>query len=137
MDTKVSQPIYQEALAINRNIQSITKGYYSNGTFNLAFKIKDDIINVCNLLDMGVSARFEHTFEGYYIDAKEQLNLLLEHIRIANSVYMFRGGFPDDLVKRIRLLRMRITLLLELFRTTIPLDYLTLSNWARQKLNNT
>ena len=45
MDTNVSQPIYQEALAINRNIQSITKGYYSNGTFNLAFKIKDDIIN--------------------------------------------------------------------------------------------
>ena len=69
MDTKVSQPIYQEALAINRNIQSLTKGYYSNGNFNLAFKIKDDIINVCNLLDMGVSARFEHTFEGYYLEA--------------------------------------------------------------------
>jgi len=137
MDTKVSKPIYQEALAINRNIQSITKGYYSNGTFNLAFKIKDDIINVCNLLDMGVSARFEHTFESYYIDAKEHLNILLEHIRIANSAFMIRGGFPDELVKRIRLLRMRITLLLELFRTTIPLDYLTLSNWARQKLNNT
>jgi hypothetical protein len=50
---------------------------------------------------------------------------------------MIRGGFPDELVKRIRLLRMRITLLLELFRTPIPLDYLTLSNWARQKLNNT
>ena len=94
MDTNVSQPIYQEALAINRNIQSITKGYYSNGTFNLAFKIKEDIINICNLLDMGVSARFEHTFESYYIDAKEQLNLLLEHIRIANSAYMIRGGFP-------------------------------------------
>jgi len=77
MDTKVSQPIYQEALAINRNIQSITKGYYSNGTFNLAFKIKDDIINVCNLLDMGVSARFEHTFEEYYTKAKEHLNILL------------------------------------------------------------
>ena len=137
MDTKVSQPIYQEALAINRNIQSLTKGYYSNGNFNLAFKIKDDIINVCNLLDMGVSARFEHTFEGYYLEAKEQINLLLEHIRIANSARMIRGGFPDELVKRIRLLRMRITLLLELFRTPIPLDYLTLSNWARQKLNNT
>ena len=137
MDTKVSQPIYQEALAINRNIQSLTKGYYSNGNFNLAFKIKDDIINVCNLLDMGVSARFEHTFEGYYLEAKEQINLLLEHIRIANSVRMIRGGFPDELVNRIRLLRMRITLLLEMFRTTVPLDYLTLSNWTRQKLTHT
>ena len=134
MDTKVSQPIYQEALAINRNIQSLTKGYHSNGTFNLAFKIKDDIINVCNLLDMGVSARFEHTFEGYYKEAKEQINLLLEHIRIANSTHMIRGGFPEELVARIKLLRMRITLLLELFRTTVPLDYLTLSTWARQKL---
>jgi hypothetical protein len=115
----------------------LTKGYYSNGNFNLAFKIKDDIINVCNLLDMGVSARFEHTFEGYYLEAKEQINLLLEHIRIANSVRMIRGGFPDELVNRIRLLRMRITLLLEMFRTTVPLDYLTLSNWARQKLTHT
>ena len=137
MDTKVSQPIYQEALAINRNIQSLTKGYHSNGTFNLAFKIKDDIINVCNLLDMGVSARFEHTFEGYYKEAKEQINLLLEHIRIANKVHMIRGGFPEELVARIKLLRMRITLLLELFRTTVPLDYLTLSTWARQKLTIT
>ncbi|MDP4759047.1 MAG: hypothetical protein NWQ63_02655 [Schleiferiaceae bacterium] len=137
MDTKVSQPIYQEALAINRNIQSLTKGYHSNGTFNLAFKIKDDIINVCNLLDMGVSARFEHTFEGYYKEAKEQINLLLEHIRIANSTHMIRGGFPEELVARIKLLRMRITLLLELFRTTVPLDYLTLSTWARQKLTIT
>jgi hypothetical protein len=137
MDTKVSQPIYQEALAINRNIQSLTKGYHSNGTFNLAFKIKDDIINVCNLLDMGVSARFEHTFEGYYKEAKEQINLLLEHIRIANSTHMIRGGFPEELVARIKLLRMRITLLLELFRTTVPLDYLTLSTWARQKLTTT
>lgn len=137
MDTKVSQPIYQEALAINRNIQSLTKGYHSNGTFNLAFKIKDDIINVCNLLDMGVSARFEHTFEGYYKEAKEQINLLLEHIRIANSTHMIRGGFPEELISRIKLLRMRITLLLELFRTTVPLDYLTLSTWARQKLTIT
>jgi len=50
---------------------------------------------------------------------------------------MIRGGFPDELVNRIRLLRMRITLLLEMFRTTVPLDYLTLSNWARQKLTHT
>lgn len=137
MDTKVSQPIYQEALAINRNIQSLTKGYYSNGNFNLAFKIKDDIINVCNLLDMGVSARFEHTFEGYYLEAKEQINLLLEHIRIANSVRMIRGGFPEELISRIELLKMKLVLMLELFRSEVPLDYINLSNWAKQKLIHT
>ena len=136
MDTKVSQPIYHEALSINRNIQTLTKGYHSNGTFNLAFKIKDDIINLCNLLDMGVSARFAHTFKNYYEEAKEQINILLEHIRIANSAHMIRGGFPVELINRIRLLRMRIILLLELFQTNVPLDYLTLSSWARQKLTN-
>ncbi|CAI8157726.1 MAG: Uncharacterised protein [Flavobacteriales bacterium UBA4585] len=137
MDTKVSQPIYQEALAINRNIQSITKGYYSNGTFNLAFKIKDDIINVCNLLDMGVSARFEHTFEEYYTKALKESDTLLEHIRIANRVHMIRGGFPEDLITRIELLKMKLVLMLELFRSEVPLDYLNLSNWARQKLTHT
>ena len=137
MDTKVSQPIYQEALAINRNIQSLTKGYHSNGTFNLAFKIKDDIINVCNLLDMGVSARFEHTFEEYYTTALQESELLLEHIRIANKVHMIRGGFPEELISRIELLKMKVVLMLELFRSEVPLDYLNLSNWARQKLTHT
>ena len=46
MKTEISQPIYQEAMSINRTIQKLTKGYHSNGTFNLAFKIKDDIIAV-------------------------------------------------------------------------------------------
>ena len=137
MDTKVSQPIYQEALAINRNIQSLTKGYHSNGTFNLAFKIKDDIINVCNLLDMGVSARFEHTFEEYYTKALQESELLLEHIRIANKVHIIRGGFPKELISRIELLKMKVVLMLELFRSEVPLDYLNLSNWARQKLTHT
>ena len=137
MDTKVSQPIYQEALAINRNIQSLTKGYHSNGTFNLAFKIKDDIINVCNLLDMGVSARFEHTFEEYYTKALKESEILLEHIRIANNVHMIRGGFPEELITRIELLKMKVVLMLELFRSEVPLDYLNLSNWARQKLIHT
>ena len=72
MKTAVSQPIYQEAMAINRSIQQITRGYHSNGTFNLAFKIKDDIIEVCNHLDQGVAARFEHTFESYYKKAIEE-----------------------------------------------------------------
>ena len=137
MDTKVSQPIYQEALAINRNIQSLTKGYHSNGTFNLAFKIKDDIINVCNLLDMGVSARFEHTFEEYYTKALKESDLLLEHIRIANRVHMIRGGFPEELISRIELLKMKLVLMLELFRSEVPLDYINLSNWAKQKLIHT
>ena len=39
MKTNISQPMYQESLAINRAIQDITRGYHSNGTFNLAFKI--------------------------------------------------------------------------------------------------
>lgn len=137
MDTKVSQPIYQEALSINRNIQTLTKGYHSNGTFNLAFKIKDDIINLCNLLDMGVSARFAHTFEDYYTKALKELDLLLEHIRIANRVHMIRGGFPEELISRIVLLKMKLVLILELFRSEVPLDYLNLSNWARQKLIHT
>jgi len=137
MDTKVSQPIYQEALAINRNIQSITKGYFSNGTFNLAFKIKDDIINVCNLLDMGVSARFEHTFEEYYTKALKESDTLLDHIRIANRVHMIRGGFPEERIARIELLKMKLVLMLELFRSEVPLDYLNLSNWARKKLTHT
>ncbi|NCF54044.1 MAG: hypothetical protein GWP31_05190 [Bacteroidetes bacterium] len=137
MDTKVSQPIYQEALAINRNIQSLIKGYYSNGTFNLAFKIKNDIINVCNLLDMGVSARFEHTFEEYYTKALKESDLLLEHIRIANRVHMIRGGFPEELISRIELLKMKLVLMLELFRSEVQLDYINLSDWAKQKLIHT
>ena len=48
MNTSISQPIYQETMAINRTLQQLTRGYHSNGTFNLAFKIKDDIINICN-----------------------------------------------------------------------------------------
>ncbi len=44
MNTSISQPIYQEAMAIKRTLQQLTRGYHSNGTFNLAFKIKDDII---------------------------------------------------------------------------------------------
>ena len=59
MKTTISQPLYQEAMSINRSIQRLTKGYHSNGTFNLAFKIKDDIINLCNELDQGVAARYE------------------------------------------------------------------------------
>ena len=59
MKTHISQPMYQESLAINRTIQDLTRGYHSNGTFNLAFKIKDDIVGICNDLDLGVSARFK------------------------------------------------------------------------------
>jgi len=44
MNTSISQSIYQEAMAIKRTLQQLTRGYHSNGTFNLAFKIKDDII---------------------------------------------------------------------------------------------
>ena len=43
MNTAITQPIYQEAMSINRTIQKLVRGYHSNGTFNLAFKIKDDI----------------------------------------------------------------------------------------------
>jgi hypothetical protein len=134
MKTHISQPMYQESLAINRTIQDITRGYHSNGTFNLAFKIKDDIIGICNDLDLGVSARFEHTFISYYEHAFDRLSLLLEHIRIANSARMIRGGFPSDLIERIRLLRWRIKLVLELVNSEVPLDYITLSSWARKKL---
>jgi len=134
MKTNISQPMYQESLAINRTIQDITRGYHSNGTFNLAFKIKDDIIGICNDLDLGVSARFKHTFISYYQHALDRLSLLLEHIRIANSARMIRGGFPSDLIDRIRLLRWRIKLVLELVNSEVPLDYITLSSWARKKL---
>lgn len=134
MKTNISQPMYMESLAINRTIQDITKGYHSNGTFNLAFKIKDDIIGICNDLDLGVSARFEHTFISYYKNALDRLTLLLEHIRIANSARMIRGGFPSDLIERIRLLHWRIKLVLELTNTEIALDYVTLSSWAKKKL---
>lgn len=134
MKTNISQPLYQESLAINRTIQDITKGYHSNGTFNLAFKIKDDIIGICNDLDLGVSARFEHTFISYYKNALDRLSLLLEHIRIANSARMIRGGFPSDLIERIRMLRWRIKLVLELINSQVPLDYITLSSWARKKI---
>jgi hypothetical protein len=134
MKTEISQPVYQEALALNRAIQTLTKGYHSNGTFNLAFKIKEDIITICNDLDQGVSARFEHTFISYYQKAIERVELLLEHIRIANAARMIRGGFPDELTQRIALLRMKLVLVLELFQSKVPLDYLTVSSWARQKL---
>jgi hypothetical protein len=134
MKTNISQPMYQESLAINRTIQDITKGYHSNGTFNLAFKIKDDIIGICNDLDLGVSARFEHTFISYYKNALDRLSLLLEHIRIANSARMIRGGFPTELIERIRMLRWRIKLVLELMNSQVPLDYITLSSWARKKI---
>jgi len=134
MKTAVSQPIYQEAMAINRTIQQLTRGYHSNGTFNLAFKIKDDIIDICNNLDQGVAARFEHTFEEYYNKAIQVMELLLEHIRIANASRMIRGGFPQELVQRVQLLKMKLILLLELYRSDMVLDYITLSNWARQKL---
>jgi hypothetical protein len=134
MKTNISQPMYQESLAINRTIQDITRGYHSNGTFNLAFKIKDDIIGICNDLDLGVSARFEHTFISYYKNALDRLSLLLEHIRIANSARMIRGGFPSELIERIRMLRWRIKLVLELMNSQVPLDYITLSSWARKKI---
>jgi len=134
MNTALSQPIYQESLAINRVIQNITRGYNSNGNFNLAFKIKDDMIAVCNDLDLGVSSRFKHTFKSYYIQASDGLTKLLEHIRIAHCAHMIRGGFPDELIQRIRLLRARIKLMLDLIDSDIPLDYITLSAWARQKL---
>jgi len=134
MKTNISQPMYQESLAINRTIQDITRGYHSNGTFNLAFKIKDDIIGICNDLDLGVSARFEHTFISYYENALDRLSLLLEHIRIANSARMIRGGFPSELIERIRMLRWRIKLVLELMNSQVPLDYITLSSWARKKI---
>lgn len=134
MITSVSQPLYHEAMAINRTIQQLTRGYHSNGTFNLAFKIKDDIIGICNHLDQGVAARFSHTFEDYYTRAVGGSNDLLEHLRIANSARMIRGGFPKELIHRITLLQMKIILMLELFKTDVPLDYITLSNWARQKV---
>ena len=137
MKTNISQPMYQESLAINRTIQDITRGYHSNGTFNLAFKIKDDIIGICNDLDLGVSARFEHTFISYYENALDRLSLLLEHIRIANSARMIRGGFPSELIERIRMLRWRIKLVLELMNSQVPLDYITLSSWARKKIELT
>jgi hypothetical protein len=134
MNTAISQPIYQEAMSLNRAIQKLTKGYHSNGTFNLAYKIKDNAINVCNDLDQGVAARFDHTFEQYYKGALQQLNLMLEHIRIANAARMLRGGFPQELIDRIQLLRMKIILMLELFQSQVPLDYITLTSWAKQKL---
>ena len=95
MNTAITQPIYQEAMSINRTIQKLVRGYHSNGTFNLAFKIKDDIISICNELDQGVAARFEHTFEDYYSRAVQSSNELLDHVRIANAARMLKGGFPN------------------------------------------
>ena len=80
MNTSISQSIYQEAMAINRTLQQLTWGYHSIGTFNLAFKIKGDIINRCNCLDQLVSARYEHTFEDYYKKAIGESNELLENM---------------------------------------------------------
>ena len=134
MKTTITQPIYQEAMSINRSIQKLVRGYHSNGTFNLAFKIKDDIISICNELDLGVAARFEHTFEDYYSRAVQSSNELLDHVRIANAARMLKGGFPEELIQRIRLLQMKLILVLELFKTDVALDYITLSNWARQKV---
>gem|GEM_PF-317388 len=135
MKTSISQPLYQEAMAINRTIQQITRGYHSNGTFNLAFKIKDDILDICNNLDQGVAARFEHTFEDYYNKAIKVVDILLEHLRIANVSRMIRGGFPQDLIERVQLLKLKLILLLEMYRSDMVIDYITLSNWARQKLS--
>ena len=135
MKTAISQPIYQEAMAINRTLQRLTRGYHSNGTFNLAFKIKDDIIDICNQLDQGVAARYDHTFENYYQSAVQSANELMEHIRIANAARMLKGGIPQDLVDRIKLLQMKLILVLELFKTDVTLDYITVSNWARQKVS--
>lgn len=50
---------------------------------------------------------------------------------------MIRGGFPEELIARIELLKMKLVLMLELFRSEVPLDYLNLSNWARKKLTHT
>lgn len=133
MLTHLSQPLYQEAMSINRSIQHLTKGYNSNGHFNLAYKIKDDIIALCDDLDQGVASRFDHTFESYYKKARKQSDLLLEHMRIANAARMLRGGFPDELFIRIELLRWKITLLLEFYQSNIVLDYITLSGWANKK----
>jgi four helix bundle protein len=135
MKTVISQPIYQEAMAINRAIQKLTRGYHSNGTFNLAFKIKNDIISICNELDQGVAARYSHTFEDYYSKAVRSSNELLEHVRIANAARMLKGGFPQELIERIRLLQMKLILVLELFKTEVALDYITISQWARQKVS--
>lgn len=134
MNIAITQPIYQEAMSINRTIQKLVRGYHSNGTFNLAFKIKDDIISICNELDQGVAARFEHTFEDYYSRAVQSSNELLDHVRIANAARMLKGGFPEELIQRIRLLQMKLILVLELFKSEVALDYITLSNWARQKV---
>ncbi len=135
MNTALSQPIYQESLSINRTIQQLTRGYHSNGTFNLAFKIKDDIIAICNDLDQGVSARFEHTFLSYYKNALNRTALLIEHMEIANKAHMLKGeGFPDSLFIRVRLLHKKMELMLEMIQSEVPVDFLTLSAWARQKL---
>jgi hypothetical protein len=50
---------------------------------------------------------------------------------------MIRGGFPEELISRIELLKMKLVLMLELFRSEVPLDYINLSNWAKQKLIHT
>lgn len=135
MKTELSNPIYQEALGINRKIQFITKGYHSNGSFNLAHKIKDDTLRLCNALDQGVSARFGHTFEQYYSSALEEIDLLLEHIRIANCARMIRGGFPKELNTSLLVLRAKIVFVLELYQVDMKLDYKTVSTWARAKVN--
>ena len=49
---------------------------------------------------------------------------------------MLRGGIPSEVFKRVELLKMKLILMLELFKTEVPLDYITLSNWARQKVSN-
>ena len=60
--------------------------------------------------------------------------LCLVHVRIANAARMLKGGFPEELIQRIRLLQMKLILVLELFKSEVALDYITLSNWARQKV---
>ena len=89
-----------------------------------------------NIIVKQVSARYEHTFEDYYKKAIGESIQLLEHMRIANSAHMLRGGIPSEVFKRVELLKMKLILMLELFKTEVPLDYITLSNWARQKVSN-
>jgi hypothetical protein len=48
---------------------------------------------------------------------------------------MLKGGFPSELTERVKLLQMKLILVLELFKTDVPLDYITLSSWARQKIS--
>ena len=58
-------------------------------------------------------------------------------MRIANSDHMLLGGIPSELFKRVELLKMKLILMLELFKTEVPLDYITLSNWRDKKCQMT